>query len=364
MNQEKINYDKKMMEILTNLEDKPNILLHSCCGPCSSACIERLSEFANITVLYYNPNIEPKEEYLKRKETQIKLLNILNIPYMECEYDNEDFQELVKNNTNDLEGGARCSLCFTKRLTYTAKKAKENNFDYFATTLTVSPHKSSQVINELGESISKKENIKYLYADFKKREGYKRSIELSSKYNLYRQDYCGCIYSKRSTDMNKKNGFTLVELLAVISILGVVLILFLPSMMNLYNKSKKNMRELNEKSIIDAGKMYAVDLDSANIYYQAESDISINGNNYKRGDKLSTYDLRVLLIEKGLDVPITFLVKNGYYNDTPCNYDDKKPNCKVNKECIVHISIEGEKIVNNMYYQTKDYKASLSDKCK
>lgn len=193
----KINYDKLMMDIITNSNTKLKVLLHSCCGPCSTACIERLKDYCDITVLYYNPNIEPIEEYNKRKENQIKVLNRLNIKFIDSPYDNNIYEELVKDNTNDKEGGNRCRLCFYLRLKYTALKALENNFDYFATTLTVSPHKNSDIINEIGENISKELNIKYLYADFKKRDGYKRSIELSKEYDLYRQDYCGCIYSIR-----------------------------------------------------------------------------------------------------------------------------------------------------------------------
>lgn len=192
----KINYDKLMMEEISTLKEKKKLLLHSCCGPCSSACIERLKDYFDITVVYYNPNIEPKEEYIKRKSEQERLLKEWNINYLECDYDNGIFQDKTRYLADELEGGKRCSVCFGIRLKYTANKALELGYDYFATTLTVSPHKNSQVINQIGEKIGKCLQIKYLYADFKKREGYKRSIELASKYNLYRQDYCGCLYSK------------------------------------------------------------------------------------------------------------------------------------------------------------------------
>lgn len=163
--------------------------------------------------------------------------------------------------------------------------------------------------------------------------------------------------------MNKKSGFTLVELLAVISILGVIMVLFMPSIMNLYNKSKKNIRSLEESTLIDSAKMYAIDLDSGNAFYTAPENININKHEYKVGDKVSTYDMRVFLIEKGLDVPISFLVKNEYYDDVGCNYENENNNCKVNKDCIIHIKILGEKILDNQYYQTKDYQATLGDSC-
>jgi len=192
----KINYDTLMMEEVKYFDSKKTILLHSCCGPCSSACIERLKDYFDITVIYYNPNIEPIEEYEKRKSEQIRLLNEWNIKFLDCDYDNEIFRKKTVCLSNELEGGKRCSVCYGIRLKYTAKMAKKYNFDYFTTTLTVSPHKKSDIINKIGHKIGDYEGIKYLYSDFKKREGYKRSIELASKYNLYRQNYCGCLYSK------------------------------------------------------------------------------------------------------------------------------------------------------------------------
>lgn len=194
---EKQNYDKLMMEELNNLNGKPKLLLHSCCGPCSTACIERLKDYVDITILYYNPNIEPKEEYEHRKSEQLRYLQKLNIKYLDCDYDNEEFRRITKSLSSEPEGGKRCRVCFGIRLKYTAKKALENHFDMFTTTLTVSPHKDSQVINRIGERIGESMGIKYLYADFKKNDGYKKSIELAKKYELYRQDYCGCLYSRR-----------------------------------------------------------------------------------------------------------------------------------------------------------------------
>lgn len=195
---EKINYDKVMIEELNSLGGKKKLLLHSCCGPCSTACIDRLKDYVDITVLYYNPNIEPDYEYEHRKSEQLRYLNQLNIKYLDCDYDNEIFKNITKSLANEPEGGKRCSVCFGIRLKYTARKAAINNFDMFTTTLTVSPHKNSQVINRIGERIGEEIGIKYLHADFKKNNGYKQSIELAKKYDLYRQDYCGCLYSRRN----------------------------------------------------------------------------------------------------------------------------------------------------------------------
>ena len=198
----KINYDIKMQEIIDGLDSTPRLLLHSCCAPCSSAVIERLTKFFDITILYYNPNIEPKDEYIKRKEEEIRFIkefnNINKLDILDCDWDNDIYHELIKGMEQEEEGGARCHKCYNLRLEYTAKKASELNYDYFATTLTVSPYKNSQVLNKIGSILEEKYNVKYLYSDFKKKEGYKRSIELSKEYNLYRQDYCGCIYSKNN----------------------------------------------------------------------------------------------------------------------------------------------------------------------
>ena len=202
---EKINYDKLMMEEIESLNgERKSVLLHTCCGPCSSACIERLSNYLDVTVYYYNPNVEPYEEYLKRKETQIKLLEELNIPYIDADYDNDYYRAQVKGLESEKEGGARCPVCFKIRLKRTAEVAKEKGFDYFCTSLTVSPHKNSDIINKIGHVIGEDIGIKFLYSDFKKREGYKRSIELSKEYDLYRQDYCGCLFAKDWSEANEK----------------------------------------------------------------------------------------------------------------------------------------------------------------
>ncbi len=199
-----INYAKELEKLLNELKGKnitPNLLLHSCCAPCSSYVIEYLSNYFNITILYYNPNISPYEEYLKRKQEQIRLINTIKVKnklnIIDCDYDNDLYKKNIKGLENEPEKGARCTICFNLRLEKTAITAKDNNYDYFGTTLTVSPYKNSKLLNEIGEKLSKEYNIPWLYSDFKKNNGYKRSIELSEKYNLYRQNYCGCIYSKR-----------------------------------------------------------------------------------------------------------------------------------------------------------------------
>ena len=188
--------------------ERKKLLLHSCCAPCSSYVITYLTKYFDITILYYNPNIYPYEEYEKRKKEQIKLINTLQtknkLNFLDCDYDNELYNEKIKGLEQCKEGGNRCSICFNLRLEKTAILAKKNNYDYFCSTLTVSPHKNSKLINEIGETISNKYNIKWLYSDFKKNEGFKQSIELSKKYDLYRQDYCGCIYSKKEREKAKQ----------------------------------------------------------------------------------------------------------------------------------------------------------------
>ena len=195
----KVNYDNILKDIINNLEDKPRLLLHSCCGPCSSYVITYLKDYFKITIFYYNPNIEPISEYEKRKKEQIKLIKELNIPdldILDVDYENEKFRELTIGHENDKEGQSRCHLCYELRLDKTAYVASLNKFPYFGTTLTVSPYKNAQVINEIGEKLASNYNIKWLYSDFKKNDGYKKSIELSKKYDLYRQNYCGCLFSK------------------------------------------------------------------------------------------------------------------------------------------------------------------------
>lgn len=194
-----MNYHKICKEILTNLNYTPKILLHSCCAPCSSQVITLLTEYFDITILYYNPNIYPKDEYIKRKEEQIKLINEIEhknkIDIIDCDYENNIYENTIKGLENEPEGGKRCLKCYEIRLMKACRYAKENNFDYFTTTLTISPLKNSQIINNIGHNLEQKYGVKYLYSDFKKKEGYKRSIILSNEYKLYRQNYCGCKYS-------------------------------------------------------------------------------------------------------------------------------------------------------------------------
>lgn len=205
-----INYDLKMMEIISNnqKEDKvPTLLLHGCCAPCSSAVLERIAEYFKITMFYYNPNITDKEEYDKRVVELQKLISKLDvknpISFLEGEYKPKDFFDTVRGLENLGEGSERCFRCYRLRLEESASKARELGFDYFTTTLSISPYKNSKVLNEIGYSLEEKYGVSYLCADFKKKNGYHRSIELSNIYGLYRQDYCGCIYSKKERDERK-----------------------------------------------------------------------------------------------------------------------------------------------------------------
>ena len=197
------NYDKVLENIIEIHKEQgvvPRVLLHSCCAPCSSYVIEYLSKYFYLTIFYYNPNISPIDEYLKRKKEQIRLINEMKTKYsvdiIDCDYDNDLYESKIKGLELEPERGRRCDVCFKLRLEKTANKAKELGYDYFATTLTVSPYKNSCLINEIGLAIGNDLGINYLVSDFKKKNGYKRSIELSHEYNLYRQNYCGCKYSK------------------------------------------------------------------------------------------------------------------------------------------------------------------------
>jgi len=198
----KENYYKLCLDEISKIDKPKKLLLHSCCAPCSSQVITFLTNYFDITILYYNPNISPKDEYIKRKEEQIRLIKEIDktnkLDIIDCDYDNDLYEESIKGYEDCPERGNRCTICFKLRIEKTAKLAKELKYDYFCSTLTVSPYKNSKLINEIGIELSKKYNIKWLYSDFKKDNGYKKSIELSKKYNLYRQDYCGCKYSVRN----------------------------------------------------------------------------------------------------------------------------------------------------------------------
>lgn len=192
---------KNMDALIQSLgERRPRLLLHSCCGPCSSYVLEYLSDYFDITLFFYNPNIQPAEEYEKRLSAQKQLLERAKyknpVAFLAGEYEPQRFFEAVKGLENCREGGARCEKCFELRLSKAAEIAKKGGFDYFATTLTVSPHKNAVLINEIGGRYQN-----YLPSDFKKREGYKRSIILSKEYELYRQGYCGCIFPKGEKDI-------------------------------------------------------------------------------------------------------------------------------------------------------------------
>ena len=239
----KQNYQKMLLEKIEDIKKtskKPSLLLHVCCAPCSSACLEILEKYFDITLLFYNPNIHPKEEYYKRLdelnafiekknvlaknqenyiniqknndfnakiEQKNKILDIFNISnqikILEINYDPNEFFTAVKGLENEKEGGKRCEVCFNLRLGKTAQIAKEKCFDYFTTTLTLSPYKNSELLNEIGEIMQNKYSTPYLFSDFKKNDGYKKSIELSKEYNLYRQDYCGCVFSKKEREEQK-----------------------------------------------------------------------------------------------------------------------------------------------------------------
>ena len=197
----KINYQLETDKIIKGLDKRPTLLLQSCCGPCSSYVIEYLRQYFELTVLYYNPNIQPETEYNKRLETQKQLISSMcpEVQLLELGWDGESFDRIAEGLEAEPEGGSRCSACFVLRLERTAREAAARGYDYFATTLTVSPHKDAQRINAIGLSLAEKHGVKWLPSDFKKREGYKRSIQLSAEYELYRQDYCGCLYSKSPT---------------------------------------------------------------------------------------------------------------------------------------------------------------------
>lgn len=209
----KMNYQLELDKIIecNRREDiTPSLLLHSCCAPCSSYTIEYLSDYFNITVLYYNPNISEQAEYEKRKAEQIRLIHSLDtknkVSFLDCTYNSSVFFDIAKGFEHCREGGERCFRCYRLRLEKTAVLAKENSFDYFCTTLSISPLKNAQKINEIGFETADKYGVKWLPSDLKKREGYKRSIELSRKFNLYRQNYCGCVFSKREKEKEEETG--------------------------------------------------------------------------------------------------------------------------------------------------------------
>lgn len=203
------NYQRELDSIIKSITEnkaRPRLLLHACCAPCSSYCLEYLSEYFDITVLFYNPNLYPETEYDKRAKEEERLIETMNskaadeskkIKLKVADFDSAEFYDKVKGLENCKEGGDRCRECFTLRLEKSAKYAAENGFDFFTTTLTISPLKNAKLLNEIGEGAGEKFGVKHLPSDFKKKGGYQRSIVLSREYELYRQNYCGCVFSQR-----------------------------------------------------------------------------------------------------------------------------------------------------------------------
>ncbi len=206
----KENYSKKLENLIAKFVSEkkvPTLLLHSCCGPCSSYVFEYLSQYFKITDFYYNPNITSEAEFIKR-ENEVKRLiseqpHVYEIDFIHGKHDAKEYLEMIKGLEKEPEGGRRCEICFRYRLEEAAKLAKEKGFEYFATTLTISPMKSADLLNSIGNEMSEKYGVKYLETDFKKKGGYQRSIELSKEYDLYRQDYCGCPFSKAEREREK-----------------------------------------------------------------------------------------------------------------------------------------------------------------
>ena len=208
----KINYYIEMQREIERIKKegrRPKLALHACCAPCSSAVLEQLADVFDITVFFYNPNISPEAEFRHRLEEQVRLVNEMlpgrGISVREGEYDAEEFYRRVKGHEKDPEGGERCGICFDMRLRRTAEFAKENGMDYFTTTLSISPLKDAQRLNSLGGDLAGEYGVKYLFSDFKKKEGYKRSCVLSAEHDLYRQDFCGCVFSKMEREAAKEN---------------------------------------------------------------------------------------------------------------------------------------------------------------
>ena len=198
------NYQKELDRIIEDNSKAgkvPTLLLHACCAPCSSYCLEYLAEYFSITVFFYNPNLYPADEYDKRADEVRRLISLLQVKnpvkLIVADFDDKEFYAKVRGTEKLPEGGERCRKCFELRLEKTAQIAKENSFDFFTTTLTISPLKNAQVINEVGEEMAEKYGVAHLPSDFKKKGGYKRSVELSAEFGLYRQNYCGCVYSVR-----------------------------------------------------------------------------------------------------------------------------------------------------------------------
>ena len=208
----KVNFQVELEKIIKK-EDKlgrvPKLLLHSCCAPCSTYVLEYLSNYFEIGVLYYNPNIYPVSEYDYREEEQKRLIESMQtknpVHFIKANFDPMIYYKAIKGHEKDQEGGDRCLICYELRLREAAGEAKKMAYDYFTTTLTISPHKNSQALNSIGKRLEEEYGVDYLYSDFKKKEGFKRSIELSKEFDMYRQDYCGCVFSYNETKNRNKN---------------------------------------------------------------------------------------------------------------------------------------------------------------
>lgn len=209
-----MNYQKELDKIIEKLKmgepyKPPKLLIHSCCAPCSSYVLEYLSEYFSITIFYYNPNIYPADEYEKRVKEQERLISLMPlknpVTFVEGDYEPQKYYETVKGHEKDPEGGERCFICYRMRLEEAARIASEGGFDYFTTTLSISPYKNAEKLNEIGQEVARLYGVSFLPSDFKKRGGYQRSIELSREYGLYRQNYCGCIFSRRTDEVEKNS---------------------------------------------------------------------------------------------------------------------------------------------------------------
>lgn len=206
----KRNYQIELEQIIKELQgEKKRLLLHCCCAPCSSYVLEYLHPYFEITIFFYNPNITGEEEYRKRKEELLRYLREVSfgdeIHIQDADYEPQCFLEIAKGHEEDPERGIRCERCFRLRLEKTAGQAREDAYDYFCTTLSISPHKNAELLMQLGEELGNRYGVSYLPSDFKKKNGYKRSIELSKEYQLYRQDYCGCVYSAAARENGGKH---------------------------------------------------------------------------------------------------------------------------------------------------------------
>lgn len=205
------NYAKELEQLIQKLQQEgkvPRLLLHACCAPCSSAVLEYLSQYFAITLLYYNPNIAPLEEYQKRESELRRLVSQMKFTHpvelLPCQYDGQAFVQAARGLEGEPEGGKRCEACFRLRLRYAAQEAARLRFDYYTTTLSISPMKNAPLLNQLGEEIGREFGVAHLPSDFKKKDGYKRSVQLSKEYDLYRQDYCGCAFSKAQRQREKE----------------------------------------------------------------------------------------------------------------------------------------------------------------